>query len=144
MARARGPSARVVMNRQAIDQVQLAVGDGVLAVAEEIVRVATPPDATPFGEGLVDRGGWLGYVGSKKIGGGSLDGRQPKKPRSLRVRGSEVIVAIAGWGFPGRFQELGTAHHAAQPFATPARDRVAPRAPRIMADQVPGSLRGIR
>ena len=144
MARPRGPSARVVMNRQAIDQVHLAVGDGVLAVAEEIVRTATPPDATPFGEGLVDRGGWLGYVGSKKIGGGSLDGRQPKKPRALRVRGSEEIVAIAGFGFPGRLQELGTAHHGSQPFLTPAGQNVSDRAPEIMRDRVPDSLRGIR
>lgn len=125
--------ARVVLNRRAVDGVTLAIADGAHEVAKTIVREARPPDATPFGQGLVTSGGTLVYVGSKKVDGWSLDGRQPKKPRSLRVRGSESVVAVAGFGFPGRFQEFGTVNHGAQPFLTPSRNRVEPRVPGIMA-----------
>jgi hypothetical protein len=124
--------ARVRLSRAAIDGVRLALADGVHAVAKAIVTEADPPDATPFGTGLVTSGGTLAYVGAKKVDGWGQDGKQPKKPRALRVAGQDAIVAVAGFGFPGRFQEFGTAHHRAQPFLTPARDRVAPRAAGIM------------
>ena len=133
---ARGRTTRVKLNRAAVGGVRLALADGAHAVAKAIVMDANPPDAGPFGEGLVTRGGTLAYVGSKKVDGWSLDGRQPRKPRSLRVRGSEDIVAVAGFGFPGRFQEFGTARHSAQPFLTPARDRVVPRAVGILRQAV--------
>jgi HK97 gp10 family phage protein len=129
---ARGRTTRVKLNRAAIDGVRLAIADGTHAVAKAIVTTANPPDATPFGEGLITRGGTLAYVGSKKVDGWSLDGRQPRKPRKLRVKGTDTIVAVAGFGFPGRFQEFGTAHHPAQPFLTPARNQVVPRAVGIM------------
>jgi hypothetical protein len=139
----RKPSARVVMHRRRLDQVSLAVADGFLALAEAIVRQADPPDATPFGEGLVTRGGWLVYVGGKKAGGGSIDGRQPKTPRRIKVR-RHGIVAMAGFGFPGRFQEDGTVHHDAQPFFGPALDQTAPRATEIMEPVVRPALKAIR
>lgn len=123
---ARKRNARVKLNRKAVDGVELAIADGLNAVVETIVRVARPPDATPFGEGLVTSGGWMTYVGGKKVDGGGLDGRQPKKPRAFRVK-SAHIVALAGFGFPGRFQEFGTVNHGAQPFFTPARDQVIPQ-----------------
>lgn len=134
-------NARVVMNRKALDEVQLAIADGMEAVCREIVKTARPPDATPFGEGLVTRGGWLVYNGSKKIAGGSLDGKQPKKPRAMTVRGQRGISAIAGFGFPGRFQEMGTVNHSAQPFLWPAFEAVADDIPRIMKPAVVARLR---
>lgn len=137
---ARGPSARVVLNRDALTAVGLAVADGLEQVVKSIVTEAHPPDATPYGEGLVTRGGWLVYHGSKKVGGGSLEGKQPKKPRALRVRGTTGITAIAGFGFPGRFQELGTVNHGAQPFLWPAWTRVEPRLEQIMAPAVRAHL----
>ncbi|MCC6619467.1 MAG: hypothetical protein IT341_10575 [Chloroflexi bacterium] len=140
---ARKPSARVVMNRAALDEVRLAVADGALAVGEAVVREADPPDATPFGAGLVTNGGWIGYVGDKKIGGGGLDGKQPKKPRTFRVRGTQRIQIIAGFGFPGRFQELGTVNHPAQPFFTPAMNRVLPRTSELMRPATQARLRRI-
>lgn len=133
---ARKPSARVVLNRSRLNELQLAVAEGLEEVAKTIVETADPPDATPFGEGLVTRGGWLVYAGDKKVGGGSLDGTQPKKPRAFRVKGTNAITAIAGFGFPARFQEFGTVKQAAQPFFTPAVDRVAPHAAEIMASIV--------
>lgn len=136
-------NSRLVLNRSRLDEVSLAVADGFGALAEAIVRNAKPPDAAPFGEGLVKRGGWLVYVGAKKVGGGGLDGRQPKKPRALKVK-QHGIVAIAGFGFPGRFQEFGTIHHRAQPFLSPAADRTVPRATQIMAPVVGARLKGRR
>lgn len=129
-------SARVVLNRRAVGQVELALADGVNAVAKAIVLETNAPDAEPYGEGLVMRGGWITYIADKKIDGGGTDGRQPKKPRAFRVRGSEVISAVAGWGFPAGFKELGTNKMAAEPFFAPARDRVIPRIPSIMAKNV--------
>ena len=113
-------SARVVLNRNALTALGLAVGNGLEAFARLVVVDANPPDATPYGEGLVTQGGWLAYHRNKKIGGGSLSGKQPRKPRGWRVSSNDSVEAIAGFGFPGRFQEMGTIHHAAQPFLWPS------------------------
>ncbi len=126
-------SSRVVMNRKSVDQVRLAVADGALAIARTIVEEADAPDETPFGEGLVQRGGAIVYIGAKKVGGFGLDGRQPKKPRAIRVRGkTDEILAVGGYSFPARFQEFGTIHQPARPFLTPSMNRVIPRAAGIM------------
>ena len=138
---ARKPSARVVLNRSALTEVGLALVAGVEEIARTIVETAEPPDATPFGEGLVTQGGWLVYDGSKKVAGGSLSGLQPKKPRSFRVKGTVGITAIAGFGFPARFQETGTSDQPAKPFLTPAAVRVKEVAPAIMRDTVGPRLR---
>lgn len=133
---ARKPSSRVVLNRSKMTEVGLAMADGIEEVLKTIVEVAEPPDATPFGAGLVTRGGWLVYNGSKKVGGGGTDGRQPKKPRAFKVPAAQGIAGIAGFGFPGRFQEFGVIHHAAQPFFTPAVDATIPHLPAIMESVV--------
>jgi len=138
---ARKVNSRVVLNRAALNEVDLAIADGLEEVVRSVVEAAQPPDAAPYGEGLVTHGGWLVYAGSKKVGGGSLDGRQPKKPRAFRVAGSRMIQAIAGFSFPGRFQEAGTAKMAANPFLTPAAGRVVPHAPQIMKPAVSRRLR---
>ena len=120
-------STRVVLNRKAVDGVELALADGVHEVAKEIVEVANVPDAAPYGEGLIVHGGTLLYKGNQKLDGWSKDGRQPKKPRRFRTPASGGVVAIAGFSFPGRFLEFGTSKMAAQPFLAPARDQVRPR-----------------
>lgn len=133
---ARKASTRVVFNRRALDVVDLALADGLEEVARTVVEDADVPDATPYGSGLVVRGGWLVYAGSKKVGGGSKDGRQPKKPRAFRVAGSRIIQAMAGFSFPGRFLETGTSKMSARPFLTPSRNRVIPHAASIMKPAV--------
>lgn len=138
---ARKPSARVVFNRAALNELDLAIADGVTEVVRTVVEAADVPDAAPIGQGLVSRGGWLVYAGSKKVAGGSIDGRQPNKPRSLRVGGSHQIQGIAGFTFPGRFLETGTANMAAEPFLTPAMAATVPHAPAIMAPAVRRHLR---
>jgi hypothetical protein len=126
---ARGPTKRVVLNRQALTQVGLAVAEGMVAVGREILDVADPPDSPlepyPLGEGLPKQGGVLGYFDGKKIDGYGQDGKQPKKPRRADVK--RGITVVVGWGFPARFNELGTVKHPAQPFASPAVDQVSPR-----------------
>lgn len=137
----RRPSARVVLNRAALSELHLALADGIEEVARTIIETAKPPDATPFGEGLVTEGGWLVYDGSKKVAGGSLGGNQPKKPRAFRVRGTVGITGIAGFGFPARFQETGTEHQPARPFFMPAIVRVKGVAADIMREIVAPKLK---
>jgi len=127
---ARKASARVVLNRQALSEVHLALAEGVEEVCRTVIETADPPDAPPYGEGLVKGGGWLVYADSKKVGGGSLQGTQPKKPRAAALIAG--ITGIVGWGFPGRFLETGTSDTAAQPFFTPAAMQTAEHAPEIM------------
>ena len=136
---ARKVNARVVLNRSKLNEVGLAVADGLEVVARAIVEEANPPDATPYGEGLTTRGGWIVYHGTKKVAGGSMTGKQPKKPRAFRVKAG-TIAAIAGFGFPGRFQEIGTVHHGAQPFLWPSFTRIEDRIDELMAPAVKAHL----
>jgi len=121
-----------LLNRKVIDQMLVAVADGASELARTVVEVAEPPDATPIGAGLVTSGGYLTYVNGGKVDGWGQDGKQPKPPRAAKVRQGVGVVSVVGFGFPGRFQEFGTVHHAAQPFLTPARDRVMPQASSII------------
>lgn len=123
---ARKPSSRVVLNRKALTQFGEAVADGVEEVMRTIIEVADPPDATPFGEGLVTGGGWLVFNGGKKVGGGSQRSTQPQKPKSERLPATG-ITGIAGWTFPARFQNNGTVRHAANPFGSRAIAQVTPQ-----------------
>lgn len=122
-------NVRITRNRDALERATLAVGDGILAICEEIVAAADPPDAPPFGQGLVDTGAAGVWVNGKKIGGNA------DKPRTLKVRQYNV-VGIAGFGFPARFQEIGTANQGALPFLTPAANLVSPKGPGIVAQIV--------
>ena len=111
MARANN---RLVLNRAALDAITLGMADGLLVLADAVVAAAEPPDAAPFGEGLVTTGGTIAYVLGKKVGGSGV-----KKPTAMKVRKMGVAVA-GGFGFPARFQELGTVNQPAHPFLTPA------------------------
>jgi hypothetical protein len=138
---ARGPSARVVLNRRAMTEVELSIADGIVDLGQAIVEAANPPDAAPYGEGLVTRGGVLVYYGPGKVGGWGEDGRQPKKPRAFRVAGARGITAAIGFGFPGRFQEFGTVHHGAQPFFVRAFNAVGRLSSQVMRPTVSARLR---
>jgi len=147
-------SARVVLNRAALDQVTLALADGMFALAQKIVDTAHPPDDPPYGEGLVTEGAAICWVNGRKVAstparpiekieehvtGGSFGhavqfhktrkvGGTPTKPRGLKLD-SPGITAVAGFGFPGRFNEIGTVHQPARPFLSPAAAEVLPDAP---------------
>lgn len=141
MATARSKS-RMELNRKAFDAITLAQVDGLHAVALEVIATTRPPDAPPIGEGLVQGGGTLAYLGNKKVAGEMQDGRNVSKPRSLRVKAGEM-VAIAGWGFPGRFVEKGTVDTPSEPFLTPAVNRVTPSGERIITEGIREHLSGL-
>jgi len=52
----------------------------------------------------------------------------------------DLIQAIVGYGFPGRFQEFGTVNQPARPFLSPAAQQVLPNAGSIMASVVRPAL----
>lgn len=138
---ARGLTQRVVLHRETIDAVILGGVDGLFALAKDVVLEAaanapdSPYDPYPAGEGLPKQGGVLVYVGNTKTHGWSIRGDQPKKPRSARLSTKQhSVVALAGFGFPGRFSERGTIRQRAQPFLAPSRDEVAPRIPEIVGE----------
>lgn len=142
MARIRGPSSRVVLHRAKFQKLTLAIADGMGALAQTIVEEAQPPDATPYGEGLVTRGGALVYLAGKKVFGWGQDGRQPRPPRAARVSRFKII-GIAGFGFPARFQERGTVRQPARPFFWPTVMRVVPRTTAIIGRHVRPHLRNL-
>jgi hypothetical protein len=114
---------RMVLNRKAFDAITLAAADGLFEMGKAIVAGADVPDAPPLTKGLVEGGGVIAYVkgsqgAAKKVAETTIGGQTIKKPRAARIKpGATVIV---GFGFPGRFVELGTATMPAQPFLTPA------------------------
>ncbi len=140
---AQGRTSRVELNRQAFDEVDLALADGLFAFAKDIIATAKPPDAAPFGEGLVQGGGALAWVGKKKVDGTTIGGRQIAKPRALRLQDGQV-TAIAGFGFPARFVELGTIDTHAKPFLTPALAQRMPDAKPVISAAMQRRLAGRR
>jgi HK97 gp10 family phage protein len=139
--------SKVVLNRSRLDQVTLAVADGLFAVGKQIIDTARPADSPyepfPTGEGLPLQGGVLAYVNGKKVAGYGLDGRQPRAPRAARVSRGRGVEVIVGWGFPARFNEFGTVKMAAQPFFTPAELAVLPQTNAILAEVTGPKLKGI-
>jgi HK97 gp10 family phage protein len=66
--------------------------------------------------------------------------------RGQDAREAAVAVGATRAGFYGSFQEFGTAHHAAQPWARPAFDATYQQVLRALADEIwiELSARGIR
>jgi hypothetical protein len=105
-------SRRVVLNQRALSAMSAALADGLGDWAQDVLGATKPPDATPFGEGLVTTGGYGVWAAGRKVGGGA------DKPRQARLNRTGITM-IMGWGFPARFQETGTIHQPARPFFTP-------------------------
>ena len=118
---------RVQLNRAAFDEITLAAADGMFELAKSIVNNAHVPDAPPIGLGLIQGGGVLAYVGSKRVGVYSKYGATSvKKPRAAKL--DKAVTVIGGYGFPAMFVESGTIHMAAEPFLTPELLRQIPDA----------------
>lgn len=122
----RKTNARVVINRENANRVRLALADGLLNVAQAIVDNAHPPDDPATSK--VIEGGAVGYIDGRKIGG---QAQKPSRERGLKDKG---IAAFAGWGFPARFQEIGTVHQPARPFGWPAMEQTRGQAPGLMRE----------
>jgi hypothetical protein len=105
-----------IVNRQALDTVTATLVDSLEAWAGVVLDEASrrAPDEPPLNEGLVREHGVAIWAAGKKVAGRGI-----KKPRSVSVprRG---IVMVAGFGFPARFNEIGTIHQPGRPFFTPA------------------------
>ena len=117
----RKPHVRTVLNRKALSAFAAGIADGMERLGEAFVQSVNPPDAQPFGKGLVTTPDFGVWSNGKKVAGGGT------KPRTVRVK-QHGAVLIAGENFPGRFQELGTIHHPPQPHVTPAMLAVLPDA----------------
>lgn len=115
---ARKIPVRVVVNRRAITAAREGFVAGMEDIGQRVLALGEGkiPDATPFGEGLVTTSDYGIWVDGKKVAGGAT------KPR--RVVAKQGVTLIVGYGFPGRFQSLGTTEIAPNPdwFVTPMNE----------------------
>ena len=108
------PTARTVLNRERLHEVDFALAKGLERLAEDVLERTDPPDAPVYGVGLIENGAYISYVDGKRVGGTT-----GKKPKSFKVRGQGVSIAV-GFPFPARFNEIGTVKQPARPFFAPA------------------------
>lgn len=134
---ARKVNVRTVANKAALNAISRGFAEGLAALGRTVIDHADPPDAEPFGKGLVTTGDWGVWANTRKVDGTAT------KPRALKLRTGGLTLA-AGFGFPGRFQEFGTIHHAAQPFLTPITFAETPRADDHLRPPVQAALRTVR
>lgn len=134
---ARKVHVRTVANKAALNAISHGLAEGMAAVGRAIIATADVPDAAPYGQGLVTTGDWGVWVGTKKVDGTA------SKPRTVKTRAG-VVTLVAGWGFPGRFQELGTIFQPPRPFATPAVLEVTPATPDFLRPPVKRALASVR
>lgn len=115
--------ARVVMNRAALDELGLAIADGLHAVGQKIladaIAVMGPGhlDAPPYGEGLITSGHVLTYAAGKKVAG---EEGQTGKPRGMKTPKDQAVLGVWFSAPHAHFAELGTIKEPARPFLTPA------------------------
>lgn len=127
----RGPSKRVILNREALDRLTLAIADTSIVLAdallEESGRRLRPHRRTGFLEGS---GSYLVLVKGRKVAGPG------QKPRSFRRQG-ETISTIVGYGGPhGHLLEFGTVKQRPRPWFRPSVDAVAPGAARLWGEAI--------
>lgn len=110
-------TARVVLNRRAAPAIDLGLADALFDVGVRILQASQHevPDAPPAGQGLVEGGGVIAYVGTKKSAGTTIGGAAIKKPRAFRTKGDIVSVCV-GYGFPGRLVHNGSIHNTPDMF----------------------------
>lgn len=130
-------SRRTVLNRKALTALAEGFVEGMAAMGAAVIAVAHPPDQDPTGQGLITTGDWGVWAGTKKVAGTAT------KPRSAKLSKTGGIMLVAGYDFPGRFQELGTIHQPARPFLTPAMLQVIPGAEDFIRPAVVKRLKAI-
>lgn len=136
---ARKVSSRVVINRQEITAIREGFVAGMESIGEQVLAMGEGkvPDATPFGQGLVTTGDYGVWADGRKVAGGA------SKPRRAVAR--RGVTLIVGYGFPGRFQALGTTEIAPNPdwFVTPMNS-VIPGTQRYLKPHVTRALARVR
>jgi hypothetical protein len=129
---ARKVSTRVVMNRRTLSAIDEGFVQGFEAIGQKVIATTKPPDAAPFGQGLVTTGAYGVWANNRKVAGPAT------KPRGARF--GQGVHLFIGYGFPARFQELGTVKQPARPFLGPVMDSVMPSTPQIVAPYMKGRL----
>ena len=116
--------ARVVMNRAALDELQLAMADGLLAVGEQIIAEAqenAPRDPEAAAERgvpmMADTGHVVVYALGKKVGG---DDGGTGKPRGMKTPKDQAVLGVWFSSPISHLVELGTIKMPARPFFTPS------------------------
>jgi len=116
--------ARVILNRAALDELQLGMADGLHAIGEAIIAEArdnAPRDPEAAAERgvpmMADTGHVLTYALGKKVAG--EDGGTGK-PRGMKAPKDQVVMGVWFSSPLSHFNELGTIKMAATPFLTPA------------------------
>jgi hypothetical protein len=129
----RGARYRIRM-RVNTDPVILEVADAMVDVGEQLLADVHPhvPDAAPYGQGLVTRGGVAGFALGKRIDH-NTDVATPRRFKPDR-QGADVAV---GFSFPARFQETGTSRQSPHPFLGPAGLRMGPSLVRTVRERFP-------
>lgn len=122
-------TTKTVLNHQALDEIRRNFVDGMAAIGEKVIEVATPhvPDAPPIGVGLIQRGGYAVWADGQKVAGTAA------KPRGEVPK--QGVVLMAGYDFPARFLEEGTIHITPRPWVTPAFVEVMPDKDGILAEK---------
>lgn len=124
------------------DPVMVAVADGLFAIAMRIgeVAAAAAPDAPELNYGLPENWGAGAWANGKLIDGfGATSGEAFSKPRGTGPVPKVGAAAVIGFGFPGRFNELGTVNQPARPFLGPAALHMAssPEFAQLLRDHFP-------
>jgi hypothetical protein len=116
--------ARVIMNRAALDELQLGMADGLLQLGQQIIaeaRANAPRDpeiAAKRGVPMMaDTGHCVVYALGKKVGG---EEGGTGKPRGMKTPKDQVVLGVYFSSPIAHFAELGTIVEPARPFLTPA------------------------
>ena len=116
--------ARVVMNRAALDELQLGMADGLLKLGQQIIAEARanapryPETAAKRGVPMMaDTGHCVVYALGKKVGG---EEGETGKPRGMKTSNGSADLGVWFSSPLSHFAELGTIKETARPFLTPA------------------------
>ena len=122
--------ARVIMNRAALDELQLGMADGLLKLGQQIIAQASATarhelhpeeDAALRAKRgvpmMADTGHCVVYALGKKVGG---EEGETGKPRGMKTSKGSADLGVWFSSPLSHFAELGTIKETARPFLTPA------------------------
>lgn len=126
--------AQIVMNKEAIDALQMGMADGLIELGDRIIADASHgpggsgvgslrDPATAAARGvpmMLDTGYVTAWALGKLVYGSAEVAASKNKPRGLKVRPDQVVMVAAFASPLAHFAELGTIKETARPFLTPA------------------------
>lgn len=137
--------AQVVMNKAAVDALQMGMADGMIALGEGILADATAhaPDAPPLGEGLIKSGVMAVWALGKLVSGDIGKAASKNKPRGMKTPKDQVVMFVAFEAPHSHLLERGTVNMPAQPFLLPAFNRGVPGASRFVVPAMGKRVRAV-